>query len=229
MSDSFSNRFTAIEDQASKRDGLAGLWEIAIKLQELDYLQVSDYALELRNRCIGNEIDIRECVEQMERHYALGDGTFDGSEKAEADVVAARTVLAIAEAASIEPSAETLARFHADLFSGLSDNAGQFRNGAVDDIPPASWYEADGRASEESPACLDAESIRAKVSEVLGAAKAAVSEIADGKKKRVAKIIEKASGELVALRPFDHGSARTVTAMSVAWLMSLVASEGLFS
>lgn len=89
-------------------------WELACGLQAADGLRVSGYAMEQGDRYVLGELDSRQLVEEVERHY---EDSVDPS-KAEADIVSAR-IARMLETASFALEPQTLFVIHRSLFDGV--------------------------------------------------------------------------------------------------------------
>lgn len=89
-------------------------WELACGLQVADGLRVSSYALAQGERYVAGELDSRQLVREVERHYE----GYGASPEAEADVVSAR-IAKMLETGSFALEPHTLFVIHKTLFDGV--------------------------------------------------------------------------------------------------------------
>ena len=106
----------------------AEAWKVAIGLQAVDGLQVSDYLKQTARRHIEGDITIDEAKELVKQYYVSKTRHDDDEEdKQEADRVSANIAKIINER-SFTFSANGLISIHRNIFSGVFKHAGQLRD-----------------------------------------------------------------------------------------------------
>ena len=106
----------------------AEAWKVAIGLQAVDGLQVSEYLKQTARRHIEGEITIDEAKELVKQYYvSKTKHDYDDDDKQEADRVSANIAKIINERA-FTFSTTGLISIHRNLFSGVFKHAGQLRD-----------------------------------------------------------------------------------------------------
>lgn len=100
------------------------LWKIAIGLQDVDNLKVSDYLIELSKDHIAGLLDIQEVRERINKYY---NGITIENRQEEADKVSIGIVEILMED-DFDLSPLQLNKIHKILFNGLYKEAGKYRN-----------------------------------------------------------------------------------------------------
>ena len=114
----------------------AEAWKVAIGLQAVDGLQVSEYLKQTARRHIEGEITIDEAKELVKQYYVSKTQHDDDEEdKQEADRVSANIAKIINER-SFSFSAAGLISIHRNIFSGVFKHAGELR---TYDITKKEW------------------------------------------------------------------------------------------
>lgn len=105
----------------------AEAWKVAIGLQAVDGLQVSEYLKQTARRHIEGEITIDEAKELVKQYYvSKTEHDDDDDDKQEADRVSANIAKIINERA-FTFSANELIAIHRNIFSGVFKHAGELR------------------------------------------------------------------------------------------------------
>lgn len=105
----------------------AEAWKVAIGLQAVDGLQVSDYLKQTARRHIEGEISIDEVREQVKQYYITKtEHDEDDSEKAEADNVSGN-IAKLLGSPSFTFSAAGFMAIHRAIFNGVFKHAGKLR------------------------------------------------------------------------------------------------------
>ncbi len=116
-----------IASEPHKRER-AEAWKVAIGLQEVDGLQVSEYLKQTARRHIEGEITIDEAKELVKQYYvSKTKHDDDDDDKQEADRVSINITKIINERA-FTFSTTGLISIHRNLFSGVFKHAGQLRD-----------------------------------------------------------------------------------------------------
>ncbi len=112
-------------DKAEK----AGTWQMAVGLQAVDGLQVSEYLLDTARRHIEGHITIREVRDLIDSYYRSRSGRqeVNNDDCQEADKVSAR-IAEIAGEKSFSFSPAQLSSIHRRLFDGILSRAGEYRD-----------------------------------------------------------------------------------------------------
>ena len=105
----------------------AEAWKVAIGLQAVDGLQVSEYLKQTARRHIEGEITIDEAKELVKQYYVSKTQHDDDDDKQEADRVSANIAKIINERA-FTFSTTGLISIHRNIFSGVFKHAGQLRD-----------------------------------------------------------------------------------------------------
>ena len=114
----------------------AEAWKVAIGLQAVDGLQVSEYLKQTARRHIEGEITIDEAKELVKQYYvSKTEHDDDEDDKQEADRVSANIAKIINERA-FTFSANELIAIHRNIFSGVFKHAGELR---TYDITKKEW------------------------------------------------------------------------------------------
>lgn len=115
-----------IASEPHKRER-AEAWKVAIGLQAVDGLQVSEYLKQTARRHIEGEITIDEAKELVKQYYVSKTQHDDDDDKQEADRVSANIAKIINERA-FTFSTTGLISIHRNIFSGVFKHAGQLRD-----------------------------------------------------------------------------------------------------
>lgn len=116
-----------VESEPHKRER-AEAWKVAIGLQAVDGLQVSEYLKQTARRHIEGEITIDEAKELVKQYYVSKTQHNDDEEdRQEADRVSANIAKIINERAFTFSTAGLIS-IHRNLFSGVFKHAGQLRD-----------------------------------------------------------------------------------------------------
>ncbi len=208
----------AEKDKSKSSTRVSTIWKMAIGLQALDLLDVSETTDELARMCESGEISPADTPAiALERH--------GNSTEGEADVVAARMVADMAEIFCPQPDSIALSDLHMRLFEGFDANAGVYRTAPeMDDWPDASWFSPSGEPVGDSTA--DGSSMAIRVDRVFTWANEKISEMSahpDTKPdlEKAAEIVESACSSIVAMRPFARGNARVMPVMGAIWSRSI--------
>ena len=111
-------------DQSEKR----GNWMVAIGLQQVDGLQVSDYLIDTAKEHIEGRIDIHEVQDRITSYYAnRGERITIEKNNREADIVSSRITKLLNEKGFHFSPAEWI-MIHKKLFEGIFDGAGYVRD-----------------------------------------------------------------------------------------------------
>lgn len=101
-------------------------WEAAIGLQDVDGLKPSKYLLDMVKENIEGNIDIEEVDKRINNYYKKVD-EIEKEKYEEADKVSVRIAELLCDD-NFELSSVELMNIHKKLFSGLMENAGEYRN-----------------------------------------------------------------------------------------------------
>lgn len=117
-----------IKEGEPGRKERAEAWQVAIGLQAVDGLQVSDYLKETARRHIEGEITIEEAQGLVKQYYvSKSQHDADDEEKEEADRVSANITKLINEQ-SFTFSANGMISIHRSIFNGVFKHAGRLRD-----------------------------------------------------------------------------------------------------
>jgi len=117
-----------IKEGEPGRKERAEAWQVAIGLQAVDGLQVSDYLKETARRHIEGEITIEEAQGLVKQYYvSKSQHDADDEEKEEADRVSANITKLINEQ-SVTFSANGMISIHRSIFNGVFKHAGRLRD-----------------------------------------------------------------------------------------------------
>ena len=127
MTDNYINFDEYIRQGEPAQRERAEAWRVAIGLQAVDGLQVSDYLRETARKNIEGDITIDEARELVKQYYIKKTAhDEDDGDKAEADNVSGN-ISKLLQTDTFTYSAAGLAAIHRAVFEGVFKHAGQFR------------------------------------------------------------------------------------------------------
>lgn len=212
---------------AIKTVSIDELWNIAIDLQKLDFLEVSNKAKHIANECINGSCKPSEAPDKTMHAHGLSSKDHEALKEIagteiEADIVASRTVALANSDLTVEPSPDDLLKIHALLFEGIYSDAGSFRASSTQDWPSDAWLDTNdpkgNGITEPDPA-----EIPALVDKSLSEARDKLKETATGEEippKITAQTVEQTCTDILNLRPFTQGNTRALSVLSLIWLKS---------
>lgn len=105
----------------------AELWQIAIGLQQVDRLKVSDFLVDTAKKHIEGEIDIDDARKLIVSYYKSSDNRTNNEDESEADKASSNIVKILGEQ-SFTFSVETLLSIHRRIFQNVFKHAGKLRD-----------------------------------------------------------------------------------------------------
>ncbi len=187
------------------------VWGTAMGLQKVDGLETSEYLRKLANENIEGHNTYDEIEEDLKQYYkAKKDcGEVDDSRTDEADLVSTR-IARILSIDSFSLKAETLLRYHRELFEGIYPHAGRIRNY---DISKKEWILNGDSVFYENCDEINA-ALEYEINEELKC-KYDYSDI-DGVIRHIATFISR----LWQVHPFCEGNTRTIAVFLIMFLKS---------